>query len=162
MAAAGVAVSVSLYALGVYIISGLGLFAIILYLIYCVSVEISILRRSCIHCTYYGNLCGLGRGKLCALLFRRGNPQWFGERQVSWKDILPDLIMPLIPLAGGIFLLTRQFDWAVACAMVLVILVTIFGNAAVRGSLACKYCKQRELGCPAERLFRKERAESTS
>jgi hypothetical protein len=25
----------------------------------------------------------------------------------------------------------------------------------VRGQLACKYCKQRELGCPAEQLFSK-------
>jgi hypothetical protein len=23
----------------------------------------------------------------------------------------------------------------------------------VRGHIACKYCKQREIGCPAQRLF---------
>ncbi|MFH1684097.1 MAG: hypothetical protein ABIA67_04360 [Candidatus Margulisiibacteriota bacterium] len=26
----------------------------------------------------------------------------------------------------------------------------------LRGSLACKFCKQRELGCPAEQLFSKK------
>ena len=27
------------------------------------------------------------------------------------------------------------------------------GNAVVRGSFTCKYCKQQELGCPAQALF---------
>jgi len=30
------------------------------------------------------------------------------------------------------------------------------GNYLVRSRIACKYCKQRELGCPAEKLFRKQ------
>jgi len=28
------------------------------------------------------------------------------------------------------------------------------GNSYVRGSLACKFCRQRQLGCPAEKMFR--------
>jgi hypothetical protein len=31
------------------------------------------------------------------------------------------------------------------------------GNAVRRGSFACKYCKQREIGCPTEKVFMKER-----
>jgi hypothetical protein len=27
------------------------------------------------------------------------------------------------------------------------------GNAVVRSQLACRYCRQREIGCPAQRLF---------
>jgi hypothetical protein len=27
----------------------------------------------------------------------------------------------------------------------------------IRGSIACKYCKQRELGCPAEQMFAKKK-----
>jgi len=30
------------------------------------------------------------------------------------------------------------------------------GTAMIRGNLVCKYCKQREIGCPAEKLFNKE------
>jgi hypothetical protein len=30
------------------------------------------------------------------------------------------------------------------------------GNAVVRGTFACNYCKQKEIGCTAEKLFRKE------
>jgi hypothetical protein len=36
-------------------------------------------------------------------------------------------------------------------------LLTFIGNGLVRGSLACKYCKQREIGCPAEQLFNKKK-----
>jgi hypothetical protein len=27
----------------------------------------------------------------------------------------------------------------------------------VRGQLACRYCKQREIGCPAAQLFNKQK-----
>ena len=86
----------------------------------------------------------------------------FIERQVSWKEVLPDLMVSLIPLAGGIFLLTRRFDWMIASATLLIVLVTTLGNAIVRGSLACKHCTQKEIGCPAERLFAKERGGDTT
>ena len=49
----------------------------------------------------------------------------------------------------------------IASAVVLIILLTTLGNAIVRGSLACKHCMQRELGCPAEKLFSKEADENT-
>jgi len=39
----------------------------------------------------------------------------------------------------------------------MLILLTSAGNSYIRGSLACKYCQQRELGCPAEKLFNKEK-----
>jgi len=35
------------------------------------------------------------------------------------------------------------------------LLLATAGKGAVRSSLACKRCRQRELGCPAERLFAK-------
>jgi hypothetical protein len=34
-------------------------------------------------------------------------------------------------------------------------MLSMGGNAMLRGSLACKYCKQKELGCKAEQLFNK-------
>jgi F0F1-type ATP synthase membrane subunit c/vacuolar-type H+-ATPase subunit K len=40
-------------------------------------------------------------------------------------------------------------------AIILVGLTTI-GNGYIRGNLTCKYCKQREIGCPAEQLFSKK------
>jgi hypothetical protein len=38
-------------------------------------------------------------------------------------------------------------------ALAVLIALSFVGNAVLRGSFACKYCKQREIGCPAEKLF---------
>lgn len=160
MAFAGVSVTAATYVLGAYVLSGFGVLAWVLYLGYCGIVEASVLRGSCVHCHYYGKLCGLGRGKLCSLLFKRGDPHKFIQRETSVRDILPDLLVPAIPVVGGGALLLRQFDWTVLLAMLLILLLASVGNAYVRGALACRHCAQRELGCPAYELFNKDQRES--
>ena len=42
-----------------------------------------------------------------------------------------------------------------AIIFIALLLLGFLGNALVRGHLACRYCRQREIGCPAERLFDK-------
>jgi hypothetical protein len=43
-------------------------------------------------------------------------------------------------------------------ALVIALLVLGFaGNALVRGRMACRFCKQREIGCPAVQLFEKKK-----
>jgi len=41
-------------------------------------------------------------------------------------------------------------------ALLLLIVLSTTGNAFIRGTFTCKYCKQRDLGCPAEQLFNKK------
>jgi hypothetical protein len=146
-------VSLSIYALGTYILARGGMWFAILYVLYCLWAESNILRKSCVHCYYYGKVCGLGKGKLCSWLFRKGDPQKFIEREVSWRDIIPDMLVLIFPLIGGIVLLFKDFTWLLVVLLGLLVLLSFGGNAVVRGSYACKYCKQRELGCPAQRLF---------
>ncbi len=153
MALTGIGTTVAIYVLGAYVLSGLGLLAPILYLAYCALVELSILRGSCIDCYYYGKTCGMGRGRLCALLFQKGDPERFANREGSIRDILPDIVVPVIPLLGGIVILVLGFDWAVLVAMLLIVLLASLGAALVRSALACRHCAQRELGCPAQELF---------
>jgi hypothetical protein len=138
------ALSLSIYALGAYIFSQLGIFFTVLYLLFCLWIELRIFRESCVNCYYYGKTCGLGRGKLCALLFKKGNPEEFADKEISWIDILPD------------------FTWLVLVLMVILAMLSLGGNALMRGSLVCKYCKQRELGCPAEQLFNKQTKTASS
>ena len=151
-----VVVALSIYAIGAYILAGFGIWLSILYLLYCLWVEISVLRGSCVHCYYYGKVCGLGKGKLCSLLFKRGEPQRFAERQVSWYQMLPDFMVSIIPAIGGIVLLVRDFSWLLLAMLAILVILSSGGNAVIRGSFACKYCKQREIGCPAQKLFSKE------
>ncbi|MFC1501086.1 hypothetical protein ACFL58_01385 [Elusimicrobiota bacterium] len=148
-------VSLAIYAIGAFIIYKLGLIWLALYLLYILFLEIRLLRKSCIYCYYYGKICAFGKGKISSLLFRRGNAQQFSEIKITWKDILPDFLVSIIPLIIGIILLIINFDLLLLFLLVLLLILSSFGNAKVRGSLACKYCKQRDLGCPAAQLFNK-------
>jgi hypothetical protein len=142
-----------IYASGAYILAGFGLWVAILYLAYCLWLEFKVLRRSCVNCYYYGNICGAGKGKLASWLFKPGNPEQFAEMEISWPDMIPDFLVSVFPLVGGIILLVIDFSWLLVALMVLLLVLTFAGNAIIRGSFMCKYCKQKEIGCPALELF---------
>lgn len=154
-----VLVNVSIYALGMAILSGLGNIMAALYLLYCLGIEVHVMKMSCVDCFYYGKWCALGRGKLAPLLFKQGDPKRFTSKCISWKELLPDMLVLLIPLIGGIALLTQYFSWSMAMMLVALLALSFGGNYIVRSRIACKNCKQRELGCPAEQFFGKERAQ---
>ncbi|MFH1084765.1 MAG: hypothetical protein V1772_03240 [Chloroflexota bacterium] len=145
--------ALAIYALGAFVLARLAWWLAVAYVLFCLWAEVSILRGSCVHCYYYGKLCGLGRGKLCGLLFRRGDPARFLQRTATWRDILPDMLVLALPVVGGIVALVLDFSWVLLGALLILVLLSLVGNALVRGSFACKHCKQRELGCPAEKLF---------
>jgi hypothetical protein len=115
----------------------------------CLWLELQVLRKSCRNCYYYGKTCGLGKGRLCALLFAPGDAERFADRKVTWADMLPDLMVVLLPLAGGIVSLILRFSWLYLILMVVLLALSSAGNALIRGSLLCKHCRQAEIGCPA-------------
>ena len=154
--------SLSIYSLGFYIFWSLYLPFAFAYVVFCLWVEFKILKSSCVNCYYYGKTCGLGRGKLCAFVFKKGNPEKFTEKEISWKDLIWDFMVLVFPVIGGIILLIRDFSWLILILMVILVILSMAGNAILRGSLACKYCKQKELGCPAEQLFNKNAKASAS
>jgi hypothetical protein len=150
------ALNLVIYALGACIISRLGLPYCILYLIYCLCLEIRLLACHCPNCYYYGSLCGFGKGKISSWLFKKGDPKKFAAKEISWKDLIPDFLVSLIPLAIGIYLLIRDFSPLTLALMVVLLALAMPLTGLVRGQIACKYCKQKELGCPAEELFAKK------
>jgi hypothetical protein len=70
-----------------------------------------------------------------------------------WKDIVPDFLVFIVPVLAGIMLLIQEFTLNVLILIVVLLLLGFFGTALMRGQLACRYCKQREIGCPAAQLF---------
>ncbi|MBN1579835.1 MAG: hypothetical protein JXA89_03970 [Anaerolineae bacterium] len=148
-------VSIAIYVLGATILADFGWWVSGLYLLGCLWLEIRVLQKSCVNCIYYGKRCGTGKGRLCALLFKQGDPRIFAERTISWVDVLPDFLVSLVPLVGGIVLSFVAFSWLRLVAMFVLIGLAFGGSAALRGSLLCKYCKQGEIGCPAAQLFEK-------
>ena len=149
-------VTVSIYALGVAILSGFGNSIAALFLLYCLGMELHVMRMGCVDCYYYGKWCAFGRGKVAPLLFKQGDSKRFTSRCISWKDLLPDMLVVLIPLVGGIALLIRGFSWSMAMMIAALLALSSSGNYVVRSRVACRYCKQRELGCPAEQFFNKQ------
>ena len=66
----------------------------------------------------------------------------------------------LIPIIVGVILLVIDFSWLILSMVLLLLFLSSVGNGLIRGSLACKYCKQREIGCPAEQLFNRDKAKT--
>lgn len=146
-----------LYLIGAIIISKIGLIWLAAYLLYIVWLEIKVMRGSCVNCYYFGKYCAFGKGKMAALFFKKGNPENFIKKHIGWKSMIPEALVSLIPLVVGVVLLIKNFSWFILILMVLLAALTTAGNGFIRGSLACKFCKQRELGCPAEQLFNKKK-----
>ena len=67
--------------------------------------------------------------------------------------MLPDFLVSLLPLIGGIVLSVLYFSWLRVILMAILFALAFGGAAMIRGNLLCKYCKQGQLGCPAAKLF---------
>ncbi|BDZ69912.1 hypothetical protein [Methanobacterium petrolearium] len=150
------ALSISIYIIGVFILYGLGILFSVLYLLFCLIIEIRLMKGGCVNCYYYGKTCAFGKGRLSSYFFKKGNPELFTQKNVSWYAVLPDFLVFLFPLTGGIILLINKFSWITILLIIIILILGLGGNAFVR-SLTCKHCQQKELGCPAAELFDDER-----
>ena len=148
--------TLSIYTIGIIIIKPLGIIWLLIYLAYIVFLEIRLLRKSCVNCYYYGKRCAFGKGRLCSLFFKKGNIENFASADnMTWKDLIPDMLVSIIPAIIGIVRLFMDFNWILLLLVILLFSLVSKGNEFVRGSLACKYCKQREINCPADKMFNK-------
>ena len=146
-------VSLLIYTSGFVITIHASWIVAILYLVAVLAFEYRLLSRHCINCYYWGKTCGFGRGRLSGLFFKQGDPSKFCEKEMSWKNMIPDLLISIIPLILGIVLIIIKFDFLILFAAIMLIGLTTIGNGFIRGKLTCLHCKQRESGCPAEKLF---------
>jgi hypothetical protein len=139
-----------------------GIIFFFLYLLYIAWMEGRLLVGSCAGCYYYGKRCAFGKGRIACLVTKQKESGAFSNTQVTWKSIIPDLLVTLVPMVTAVVLMIINFSWVMLVLAVILVILTSAGNAWVRGKLACKYCAQRELGCPAERLFDTKKAEQKS
>ncbi len=149
-------VSLPIYGLGFWIILNTGLVWAFLYLAYVLLLEFRLMRYHCTKCYYWGKYCSSGRGKISSFLFKKGDSVRFACTVLTWKEMVPDLFVSLIPFLTGLVLLVLRFNYFLLGALLLLLLLTTLGNSFIRGSKSCSYCRQQDLGCPAYRLFYKE------
>ena len=146
-------VSVLIYGIGAYILYKFSLIWVICYVLFILLLEYRLLSRHYVDCYYYGKTCAFGKGYVSSVFFPRGRPEQFNQKKITWKDIVPDFLVFIVPILAGILLLIQEFTWIVLSLITALFLLGFFGNALVRGQLACRYCKQKEIGCPAAQLF---------
>jgi hypothetical protein len=148
-------VSLAIYGIGFSIIFKLGSAFSFLYLLYILILEFRLIRNHCTNCFYWGKTCGFGRGRLSSRFFKKGDTSKFCIHDMTWRDMIPDILVTLIPFVIGTILLFLTFDIILLSALLLLLLSTTFGNGYIRGTLTCQYCNQKELGCPTYLLFNK-------
>lgn len=154
---AGVVVSnlltLSIYAAGILLVSFFGLPWMTLYILFIILLEIRLLSRHCPDCYYYGKACAFGRGRISSMIFRKGDPEKFCQKKYTIKDIVPDFLLILIPVLAGVISLVFEFRWTTIVLIIAIIILGFPAAGALRMNLACRYCRQMEIGCPAVELF---------
>jgi hypothetical protein len=148
-------VSITIWSLGILILSGIHWIVAVFYFIFISVLEYRLLSRHCTSCYYWDKTCGIGKGRISSRFFRRSYSSEFCTKNITWTDMIPDMLVSFVPIIAGIVLLIIKFDFIILSAVVLMFILTTAGNALIRRNFACKYCRQRELGCPAEKLFSK-------
>ncbi|MBN1166860.1 MAG: hypothetical protein JXA44_06980 [Methanospirillaceae archaeon] len=146
-------ISLLIYVIGVYILSLYSPFPAILYLCFIGILEFRLICRHCTDCYYFGKVCAFGKSRLSSLLCKPGHPERFSQKKCSGADIVPDLLVFLIPLLAGLLYLAINLSWIIVLLVLTLFILGFLGNALVRGNVACRHCRQREIGCPAEQLF---------
>lgn len=159
IAVLAILVSIISYIIGAYILKQLpyGLYFAVIYLIYCLCMELMIVFRSCKNCYYHGKVCGLGKGRIAPLFTKKGDPKKFTDRDMSTFSLIPDFLVVIIPIVAAVYLLLTSFSWTILILLFVLGVLFFGGTGMIRGNFACKYCKQRILGCPADKIFNKEK-----
>ncbi|MCD4730114.1 MAG: hypothetical protein K8R74_05915 [Bacteroidales bacterium] len=148
----------AVYVAGAYITFKLSLITGILYTIYIFLLEYYNIKEGCTCCCYYGKECAFGKGIIASKLFRKEDPNKFSERELSFKDLIPQILVFLIPLIiGTALLVARGFDLLILVTTIYPIFSYFCLNQIIYGKLACPHCKQGNIYCPALKFFTKNK-----
>lgn len=129
----------------------------ILYMLYVLIIELQVYREGCKYCFYYGKRCVAAKGLIAPFIIKKGDPKKFCERELSFKNFIPQLLVTLVPLVVGIALLiSRGFNILILLALIYPLLSWFIVNPIVYGKIACPHCKQGSICCPASDFFMKK------
>jgi hypothetical protein len=143
---------------GAYIMFRLHWITGVLYIIFLIIMEFHIYKEACPYCCYYGKFCAFGRGVVAKIFFKKGDPKKFCEKQITFKNFIPQMIGLGIPIIIGIILLiSRGFHTLTLIAIIYPILSWFAINPIMYGKLACAHCKQGSICCPALEFFSKRK-----
>jgi len=95
-------------------------------------------------------------GDIARLLIERRNEAGFKKVENLRPAALSSLGALILPLICAAFLAVFDFSGLVLLLLILYILYAFLLSLMLRKNLACKHCRQGEIGCPAyECMFKK-------
>jgi hypothetical protein len=132
-------------AVGLIVLAQLGTWAWAGYLALYLLETAAVLAFACTRCCYYGKACGMGYGRLAALLFKKRAEEEF-HKATSHKvaGILLLVTFPL-PILGSIASLIVGFS-LYRLFLFLVLLGLMAAGFVTRPRFVCGHCKQAESG----------------
>lgn len=146
------------YLAGAYIMFRLHVIAGALYILYILLMEYFVYKEACPHCFYYGKRCAFGRGVIAGIIHKKGDPKKFCEKEMRFKDFVPQIILLLVPIVVGIALLvSRGYHLLTLIALLYPVFNWFALNPIIYGKLACPHCKQGSMCCPALEFFGKKK-----
>ena len=107
------------YVIGAFILYKFSFIWVICYVLFILFLEFRVLSRHCVDCYYYGKTCAFGKGRLSSKLFHKGQPERFNQVNITWKDIVPDFLVFIVPVvlaAGSLVVVAQKEESDSSCA----------------------------------------------
>ena len=127
----------------------------LVYLIVAFVLVYVVLRKLvCVNCYYYDKWCGLGWGKLCAIMFKKGSLEEFpASIGLKLAPATYGLLM-IIPLVLLFISIIQVFSWYKIVVLILLLLVSLYSGGVGR-RVACVHCKMNVI-CPGSAIKKKK------
>jgi len=132
-----------------YPILGLLYFVVAFLLVY-----VLLRKLVCVNCYYYDKWCGLGWGKLSALMFKKGRLKEF-PTSIGLK-LAPATygLLMIVPLILLIVSIIQSFSWYKIIVLILFLLISVYSGGVGR-RVACAHCKMNMI-CPGSTTKKKK------
>ena len=111
-----------------------------------IMVFVVLRKLVCTNCYYYNKWCPIGWGKLCALFFKKGNIEKFGDCIGLKLAPLTYGLLSLVPIISVIISLIQNFLVYKIIVLLFLILISYYSGTIGRKK-SCSNCKMK-LICP--------------
>jgi hypothetical protein len=128
----------------------------IVYLIAAFVLVYVVLRKLvCVNCYYYDKWCGIGFGKLSAIMFKKGKIEAFPTS--TGMKIAPTTygLLVIVPLILLIVSIIQDFSWYKTIVFILLLLVSVYIFGIGRKKYLCSQCKMN-IVCPGSAVNKKK------
>jgi hypothetical protein len=125
------------------------------YLVVALILVYVVLRKLvCVNCYYFDKWCGIGWGKLSALMFKKGNFEKF-PTSIGLK-LAPATygLLMIVPLILLIVSIIQGFSWYKIIVLVLLLIISLY-NGRLGRKVLCSQCKMNVI-CPGSAVKKKK------